>query len=83
MVAKEEGGGSGMDGESGVSRCKLLHLGWIRNEVLLFRTGNCVPSLRLEHDRRSYGKKKVCIGVTLLYSSNCHNIVNQIYLKKF
>ena len=26
-----EGGGSGMDGEFGVSRCKLLHLEWISN----------------------------------------------------
>ena len=26
VVAKGEGGGSGMHGEFGVSRCKLLHL---------------------------------------------------------
>ena len=31
---------SGMDGEFGVSRCKLLHLEWISNEVLLYSTGN-------------------------------------------
>ena len=34
-VAKGEGEGSGMDGEFGVSRCKLLHVEWISNEVLL------------------------------------------------
>ena len=28
-----QGGGSGMDWEFGVSRCKLLHLEWINNEV--------------------------------------------------
>ena len=28
------GGGSGMDWEFGVSRCKLLHLEWKSNEVL-------------------------------------------------
>ena len=28
-------GGSRMDREFGVSRCKLLHLEWIGNEVLL------------------------------------------------
>ena len=33
-------GGSGMDGEFGVSGCKLLHLEWISNEVLLNSTGN-------------------------------------------
>ena len=34
------GGGSGMDWEFGVTRCKLLHLEWIRNEILLYSTGN-------------------------------------------
>ena len=29
------GGGRGIDWESGVSRCKLLHLEWISNETLL------------------------------------------------
>ena len=28
-----QGGESGMDWEFGVSRCKLLHLEWISNEV--------------------------------------------------
>ena len=33
VVASREGGGSGMDGEFGVSRCKLLlHLEWISSE---------------------------------------------------
>ena len=36
VVAKGEEGGSGMDWEFGVSRCKLLHLEWINNEVLLY-----------------------------------------------
>ena len=35
-------GGSGMSGDSGVSECKLLHLEWVSNEVLLYSTGNCV-----------------------------------------
>ena len=30
-----EGGGSGMDQELGVNRCKLLHFEWISNEILL------------------------------------------------
>ena len=34
-VAKGAEGQSGMDWEFGVSRCKLLHLEWISNEVLL------------------------------------------------
>ena len=35
VVAKGEGGGSGMDWEFGVNRHKLLHLEWVSNEVLL------------------------------------------------
>ena len=27
----------GVDGELGVNRCKLLHLEWISNEILLYR----------------------------------------------
>ena len=35
--------GSGMDWESEISRCKLLHLEWISNKVLLYSTGNSNP----------------------------------------
>ena len=35
VVAKGEWEESGMDWEFGVSRCKLLHLEWINNKVLL------------------------------------------------
>ena len=36
------GGGRGMDWESGVNRCKLSHLEWISNEMLLYSTGNYI-----------------------------------------
>ena len=39
-----------MDGESGVGKCKLLHLEWISNEILLYSTGNYIQSLGIEHD---------------------------------
>ena len=43
VVAKVEGmGEGGMDWESGVSRCKLLYLEWISNELLLYSTGNYI-----------------------------------------
>ena len=41
-----------MDMEFGVSRHKLLHLGRISNEVLLYRTGNYIQSLGIGHDGR-------------------------------
>ena len=44
VVAKgeREGGGSGMDWETGVNRCKLSNLEWISNEILLHSIGNCI-----------------------------------------
>ena len=30
-----QGGGEGADWEFGISRCKLLYLGWINSKVLL------------------------------------------------
>ena len=39
-----------MDWEFRVSRCKLFHLEWISDEVLLYSTGNYMQSLVIEHD---------------------------------
>ena len=35
-------GGSGVDWEFGVNRCKLMPLEWISNEILLYSTGNYI-----------------------------------------
>ena len=48
VVVKGKWGGSGMGWESEVNRCKLLHLEWISNEVLLFGTGNYIQSLGID-----------------------------------
>ena len=45
VVAKRDGGGSGMCRESGIGRCQLLHLEWISNEELLYSTVNYIQSL--------------------------------------
>ena len=45
-------GGSGMDKEFGVGRCKLLHLQWISNEVLLYSTGNYIQFFEIDHNGR-------------------------------
>ena len=37
-----QGGGSGMDWEFGVNRCRLLPLEWMSNEILLGSPGNYV-----------------------------------------
>ena len=50
VVAKQEGGGGGMDKVFGVSRCQLLYLEWINNKVLLYSTGNYIQSPGIDHD---------------------------------
>ena len=45
-----------MNWEFEVSKCKLLHLEWISNEVLLYSTGNYIQSLGIDHDERYYNK---------------------------
>ena len=72
---------SGMDWEFGVGKCKLLHLEWISNEVLLYSTGNYIQSLGIEYDGRQYENMYIYIydWVTMLYSRNRHNAVNQLY----
>ena len=48
--AKGEEGGSRMNEECGVGRCKVLHLEWISYGVLLQSTENYVQSLVVDHD---------------------------------
>jgi len=49
VVAKGGSGGSGMDWEFGVSRCKLLQLERI-NKILLYSTGKYIQSHGINHD---------------------------------
>ena len=63
------GGGSGMDREFGVNRCKLLPLEWISGEILFYSTCNYIQSLMMEHDnvrKRMY--ICICDWVTMTYS---------------
>ena len=42
---------------SQVSRCKLLYVDWINNEVLLYSTGNSVQYPVMTLDRKEYEKR--------------------------
>ena len=55
-------GGSEVDWEFGVRRCKLSHLEWIDNKVLLCSTGTCTQSLGIDHDEKEH--KKEYIGIS-------------------
>ena len=65
-------GRSDIDGKLAVGRCKVLHLEWINNGILLYSTGNYIQSLGLEHDGREYEKKNIYMynWATLMYSRN-------------
>ena len=47
-------GGRGMDWEFGVGRCKLLHLEWINDKVLLYSTGKYIQSPGINHNGKEY-----------------------------
>ena len=48
------GGGGGMSWEFGISRCKLLHVEWINNKVLLYSTGNYIQYPVINHNGKEY-----------------------------
>ena len=56
-------GRSRKDWEFGVSRCKLFHLEWTSNEVLLYNTRNYIQSLVMEYNmiKRIYILKYIYI----------------------
>ena len=57
VAAKGENVGRGMDGEFGISRCKLLYIGWINNKVLLYSTGNYIQYPMINHTGKEYKKE--------------------------
>ena len=57
MVAKGEGGRGGMDWEFGISKCKLLYIAWINNQVLLYSTGNYIQYPVVNHNGKEYEKE--------------------------
>ena len=54
--------GGGVDWEFGVSRCKLLHIEWINNKVLLYSTKNYIQYPEINHKEKNI-KKDVYIYV--------------------
>ena len=51
-----------MDWEFGIIRCKLLYLGWINNNVLLYGTGNHIQYLVVKYYGKEYEKGCVSEG---------------------
>ena len=49
-------GEGGMDWEFGISRCKLLYIGWINKKVLLYSTGDDIQDPVINHNGKEYEK---------------------------
>ena len=56
-LLRGRGGCRKMDWKFGVSKCKLLHIEWINNNVLLYSTGKYIQYPGINHDGKEYKKK--------------------------
>ena len=74
-----QGGGwwGGMDWEFGISRCKLLYIGWINSKVLLYSTGNYVQYPVINHSRKEY-KKLNHFAVLQKLTQHCKSTILQL-----
>ena len=57
LVIAEGGRRGGMVWEVGVSKCKLLHIEWINNKVLLYSTGSYIQYPEINHNGKEYKKE--------------------------
>ena len=53
--------GGGMVWQTGVGRCKLLHMEWINNKVLPYSTENYIQFPMINHNGTEYEKECMCI----------------------
>ena len=60
VVANGEEVGGGMEWEVGVSRCKLLYIECMNNQVVLSSTENYIQYPMINHNGKEYIKKNVC-----------------------
>ena len=65
VVDNGEGCGGGMDGEFGISRCKLFYMWWINHKALLYSTGNYIQYPQISHNGNEYKKMCVCVSVCI------------------
>ena len=59
-----------MDWEFGISRCKLVRIGWINNKVLLYSTEKCMQCTVISHNGKNKKKNMyICITESLYYTA--------------
>jgi len=59
VFAKGQGSGFGREEnwECGISKCKLLYIGWINHKDLLYSTGNHIQYPVINHHGEEYEKE--------------------------
>ena len=62
-----EGVGRKMELEVGVSRCKLLYIGWINNKFLPYSTENYTQCPVINHNGKEYLQKNAYICIYIVY----------------
>jgi len=69
------------DWEFGISRYKLLYIGWINNRVLLNSTGNYIQYPEINYNGKEHEKECTCITQSLcLQQKSTH--CKQLYFNK-
>ena len=63
-----------MEWDVGVSRCKLLHIEWINNKVLLYSAENYIQYPMINHNGKEYRKEYIYICTT--ESLCCTAVIN-------
>ena len=78
VVAKEGGGGIGMDWEIEISRYKLIYIRWTNNKVLLYSTGNYIRYPVMNNNGKEYERKKIWKEYVHIYI-HIYSIVIHLY----
>ena len=58
-----------MNWEFGISRYKLVYVGWIKNKVLLYSTGNYSQYPVINHNGKENEKEYMCITESLCHTA--------------
>ena len=61
VVPRGKEGAGRTDSVFGISRCKLLYMGWINKKVLLRNTRNHIQLPVINHNGKEYKKEYVCV----------------------
>ena len=63
-----------MDWEFGISRCKLLYIGWINYKVLLYSAGNYIQYPVINHNGKEYEKEYIRITELLCCTAEMNTL---------